>query len=120
MLTRLVPSVGTVGDANDNALCENTIGLYKTECVRDGSPFRNGPIRTLADLEDLTSAYEQPPLFSTRLPDSARGLVRECVPAGVETMHCRADRRRDGDFEDFLFGVPGGGEAVDVGVGDLV
>jgi transposase InsO family protein len=56
MLAGLTPSVGTVGDALDNALAETTIGLYKTECVRDGSPFRNGPLRTLADIEDATSA----------------------------------------------------------------
>jgi transposase InsO family protein len=40
-----------------DALCETTIGLYKTECIRDGSPFRTGPIRTLTDLEDITSAW---------------------------------------------------------------
>jgi putative transposase len=57
MLAGLQPSVGTVGDALDNALCETTIGLYKTECIRDGSPFRTGPIRTLTDLEDITSAW---------------------------------------------------------------
>lgn len=57
MLAGLIGSVGTVGDALDNALCETTIGLYKTECIRDGSPFRRGPIRTLADLEDITSAW---------------------------------------------------------------
>ncbi len=57
MLAGLLPSVGTVGDAYDNALCETTIGLYKTECIRDGSPFRNGPIHTLADLDDATSAW---------------------------------------------------------------
>jgi putative transposase len=57
MLAGLIPSVGTVGDALDNALAETTIGLYKTECVRDGSPFRNGPLRTLADIEDATSAW---------------------------------------------------------------
>jgi putative transposase len=45
MLEGLIPSVGTVGDALDNGLCETTIGLYKTECVREGSPFRTGPIR---------------------------------------------------------------------------
>ena len=39
MLEGLRPSVGTVGDALDNALCETTIGLYKTECIREGSPF---------------------------------------------------------------------------------
>ena len=41
MLEGLRPSVGAVGDALDNALCETTIGLYKTECVREGS--RSGP-----------------------------------------------------------------------------
>jgi hypothetical protein len=30
-LAALQPSVGSVGDAIDNALCETTIGLYKTE-----------------------------------------------------------------------------------------
>ena len=57
MLAGLSGSVGSVGDAYDNALAETTIGLYKTECVRPGSPFRNGPIRTLADLEEITSAW---------------------------------------------------------------
>jgi putative transposase len=57
MLEGLIPSVGTVGDALDNALCETTIGLYKTECVREGSPFRSGPIDTLAELENATSAW---------------------------------------------------------------
>ena len=57
MLAGLRPSIGTVGDALDNALCETTIGLYKSECIRDSSPFRSGPIRTLADLEDITSAW---------------------------------------------------------------
>ncbi len=31
--TKLVPSIGAVGDAFDNALAETTIGLYKTEAV---------------------------------------------------------------------------------------
>lgn len=57
MIEGLVPSIGTVGDALDNALCETTIGLYKTECVRVGSPFRNGPLVTLADVENITSAW---------------------------------------------------------------
>jgi putative transposase len=57
LLAGLTGSVGSVGDAYDNALAETTIGLYKTECVRPGSPFRNGPIRTLADLEEATSAW---------------------------------------------------------------
>lgn len=56
-LAGLRPSIGTVGDALDNALAETTIGLYKTECIRDSSPFRTGPIRTLADLEDITCTW---------------------------------------------------------------
>jgi transposase InsO family protein len=57
MLAGLAGSVGSVGDAYDNALAETTIGLYKTECTRDGSPFRTGPIATLGDLEQATSAW---------------------------------------------------------------
>jgi putative transposase len=57
MLAGLTPSIGTVGDALDNALAETTIGLYKTECIRENSPFRHGPLTTLADLEDATSAW---------------------------------------------------------------
>ena len=43
LLAGLTPSVGTVGDALDNALAETTIGLYKTECTGPGSPFRAWP-----------------------------------------------------------------------------
>jgi putative transposase len=42
----ILPSIGSVGDAYDNALAETTIGLYKIECIQAGSPFHSG----LADL----------------------------------------------------------------------
>ena len=57
MTEGLKPSIGSVGDAFDNALAETTIGLYKTECIRDDSPFRRGQIATLADLDGITSAW---------------------------------------------------------------
>ena len=57
MLAGLAGSIGTVGDAYDNALAETTIGLYKSECARDGSPFRDGPLATLGDVEKITSAW---------------------------------------------------------------
>lgn len=57
MLAGLKPSIGTVGDALDNGLAETTIGLHKTECIREGSLFRSGPIRTLADIEHITCAW---------------------------------------------------------------
>lgn len=34
------PSVGSVGDAYDNALAASIIGLYKTEVIRKRSPWR--------------------------------------------------------------------------------
>ena len=57
LLAGLQPSIGTVADAYDNALAETTIGLYKTECTRDDSPFRDGPLETLADVEKITSEW---------------------------------------------------------------
>ena len=56
-LSGLIPSIGTVGDAFDNALAETTIGLYKTEAIRDDSPFRRGPLQRLADVEMLTADW---------------------------------------------------------------
>ncbi len=56
-LSGLVASIGSVGDAYDNALAETTIGLYKTEAVRDDSPFRRGPLHRLADVEPLTAKW---------------------------------------------------------------
>jgi transposase InsO family protein len=47
LLEGLAASVGSVGDAYDNALAESTIGLYKNECVRKGSPFMTGPLKQL-------------------------------------------------------------------------
>jgi hypothetical protein len=60
------------------------------------------------------------PPFSTRLLDSARGVLLEYPPAGIEAAQRCADRRGDGHFEDLVLDVPGGSEAADVGIGDLV
>lgn len=38
-------------------MAETTIGLYKTEAVRDDSPFRTGVLRRLADVEQLTHEW---------------------------------------------------------------
>jgi putative transposase len=56
-LNGMLPSIGTVGDAYDNALAETTIGLYKHECIRADSPFRRGPIDRLSDLEMITADW---------------------------------------------------------------
>ena len=40
-----------------NALTEKAIGRYKNECIRADSPFRRGPLRSLADVELITADY---------------------------------------------------------------
>ena len=45
------PSVGSVGDSNDNALAETVIGLYKTELIHRRGPWRSFEAIELATLE---------------------------------------------------------------------
>jgi putative transposase len=61
-------SIGTVGDALDNALMESTIGLYKTELIN-----RRGPWRTLADVELATAEWVQ--WYNARRLHSAIGWI---------------------------------------------
>jgi putative transposase len=44
-------SVGTVGDAYDNALAESVIGLFKTELIKPRAPWRTVEQVELATLE---------------------------------------------------------------------
>ena len=46
-----VPSVGSVGDAFDNALAETTIGLFKTELFKPRGPWRTAEQVEIAVLE---------------------------------------------------------------------
>lgn len=50
------PSIGTVGDAFDNALAETINGLYKAECIRT-TIFHAGPYKTIADVEYATAGW---------------------------------------------------------------
>ena len=45
------PSVGSVGDAYDNAMAESIIGLYKTEVIRQQGPWRSVDELEYATLE---------------------------------------------------------------------
>ena len=45
-------SIGTVGDALDNALAESTIGLYKTELIK-----RRGPWHNIQEVDVATAAW---------------------------------------------------------------
>ncbi len=46
----------SVGDALDNALVNHERAV-QAGCVRQRTPFRRGPLATLADLEEVTSAW---------------------------------------------------------------
>lgn len=48
-LEEIRPSIGSVGDAYDNALMETINGHYKAECIRT-TVFHDGPSKTLADV----------------------------------------------------------------------
>lgn len=81
MLEGLAASIGSVGDAYDNALAETLIGLYKTECVRPG-PFHAGKFRTIEDVEYAT--FEWVDWFNNR---RLHGPLDMIPPAEFEANH---------------------------------
>ena len=98
-LSGLRPSIGSVGDAYDNALAEATIGLYKNECIRADSPFRRGPLRNLGDVElitaDYVSWYNQQRLMHRlgRIPPAeAEALYFDRLPPAERQAGSRAPR----------------------------
>jgi putative transposase len=73
------PSVGSVGDAYDNALAETEIGLFKTELINP-----RGPWRTRDDLE--LAVLEWVDWFNNRRLHSA---CADLTPAEYEHLHYR-------------------------------
>ena len=73
------PSVGTVGDAYDNALAESVIGLYKTELIKPGGPWRTADQVELATL-DYVDWFNHQRLFET---------CGDIPPAELETAYYR-------------------------------
>ncbi|MFK4763129.1 IS3 family transposase [Microbacterium sp. ZW T5_45] len=83
-LDGIAPSIGSVGDAYDNALMETINGLYKTECIRT-TVFHDGPYRTIADVEFATAGWVD--WYNTRRLHSSLGYV---PPAEFEQAHYAA------------------------------
>ncbi|WP_183662812.1 IS3 family transposase [Neomicrococcus aestuarii] len=52
-LEGLQPSIGSVGDAYDNAAAETVMGLFKNEAVAKDSPFRSGALKTETDVMEI-------------------------------------------------------------------
>lgn len=89
-LEGIAASIGSIGDAYDNALAESTIGLFKNEAIRDDSPFRNGPLRVVEDVEWVTAEwvdwYNNRRLHST-LDEVPPEEFEAVYYAGLETPH---------------------------------
>ncbi|WP_446220646.1 IS3 family transposase [Micromonospora sp. IBHARD004] len=71
------PSVGSVGDAYDNALAESTIGLFKTELIKP-----RGPWRTCDHVEIATLEYVD--WYNHRRPHSG---AADLPPAAFEALY---------------------------------
>lgn len=81
------PSIGSVGDAYDNALMESINGLYKAECIRT-TIFQDGPYKTVADVEYATAAWVD--WYNNRRLHSTLGNV---PPVEYEQAHYAALNR---------------------------
>jgi transposase InsO family protein len=71
------PSLGSLGDAYDNALAETTIGLYKTEWINRRGPWRGLDHVEIATLEWVDS-------YNHRRPHQA---IDDFTPVAVEGLH---------------------------------
>jgi len=80
----IAPSIGTVGDAYDNALMESIIGLYKTECIAT-TVFHEGPYKTVSDVEFATAGWVE--WYNNTRLHSSIGMV---PPAEREHCHYAA------------------------------
>lgn len=86
-LEEIRPSIGSVGDAYDNALMETINGLYKAECIRT-TVFHEGPYKTIADVEYATAGWVD--WYNNRRLHSTLGNV---PPVEYEQAHYAALNR---------------------------
>ena len=83
-LEQIRPSIGSVGDAYDNALMETINGLYKAECIRT-TVFHDGPYKSIADVEYATAGWVD--WYNARRLHSSLGNV---PPIEYEQAHYAA------------------------------
>lgn len=86
-LEEIRPSIGSVGDAYDNALMETVNGLYKAECIRT-TVFHDAPYKSIADVEHATAGWVD--WYNTRRLHSSLGNV---PPIEYEQTHYAALNR---------------------------
>jgi transposase InsO family protein len=84
-LQGLSASIGSIGDAYDNAVAESVIGLFKNEAIAEGSPFRTGPMKTISDVEEITMNYTD--WYNN---DRLHGLLDNATPEELELAYYTA------------------------------
>lgn len=100
----LVPSIGSIGDAFDNAAAETVMGLFKNEAVARDSPFRAGALATKADVDDLvvewvhwynnarlhsTLGYQTPVEFEELYYDEITGTLPDVAARKLAALFLR-------------------------------
>jgi transposase InsO family protein len=85
-LEGILASIGSVGDAYDNALTESTIGLFKTEAISKGNPFHADLFKNIDDIEYATMGWVE--WYNNRRLHSPDDYV---PPVEFELNHCAAD-----------------------------
>ncbi|WP_256933066.1 IS3 family transposase, partial [Rhodococcus sp. MH15] len=80
-LENIAASIGSVGDAYDNALVESANGLYKTECIRT-TIFHSGSYKTVTDVEFATAGWVE--WYNVKRLHSSIGHM---PPIEYETLH---------------------------------
>lgn len=71
-LEGLEPSIGSVGDAYDNAAAGTVMGLLKNEAVAKDSPFRTGALKTETDVVEIV--FERVHWYNNERLHSSLGL----------------------------------------------
>jgi len=75
------PSIGSVGDAYDNALMESINGVYKAECIHT-EVFHDGPLKALSDVESATGEW-----VSWYNHERLHGVLEMRTPTEVENAY---------------------------------
>jgi transposase InsO family protein len=83
-LEGIAASIGSVGDAYDNALMETINGLYKTECIRT-TVFHDKPYKTIADVEYATAGWVD--WYNARRLHGSLGMVSPLSTKPPTTRH---------------------------------
>jgi len=94
------PSVGSVGDALDNALAETTVGSFKNELIR-----RQGPWRDVDHVELGTAQWVA--WFNTERPPTTTSTTSPPRPSRSFTTLANTPCRGQGDSTTAVSGLAG-------------